>query len=99
MNYKKSNIVLGWITFLIATTVYFITIEDTVSLWDCGEYITAAYKLEVCHPPGAPLFMLLGRLFSFFTSPEMVAVWINPMSRIINLVYYSIYVLVYNHVG
>lgn len=82
MNYKKSNIVLGWITFLIATIVYFITIEDTVSLWDCGEYITAAYKLEVGHPPGAPLFMLLGRLFSFFASPEMVAVWINRMSAL-----------------
>lgn len=82
MNYQKSNIVLGWITFLIATIVYFITIEDTVSLWDCGEYITAAYKLEVGHPPGAPLFMLLGRLFSFFASPEMVAVWINRMSAL-----------------
>jgi hypothetical protein len=82
MNYQKSNIVLGWITFLIATIVYFITIEDTVSLWDCGEYITAAYKLEVGHPPGAPLFMLLGRLFSFFAAPDMVAVWINRMSAL-----------------
>ena len=54
MDYKKSNIYLGWFVFLIATIVYFITIESTVSLWDCGEYITAAYKLEVGHPPGAP---------------------------------------------
>lgn len=68
--------------FLIATIVYFLTIEDTVSLWDCGEYITAAYKLEVGHPPGAPLFMVLGRLFSFFAEPENVAVWINRLSAL-----------------
>ena len=82
MNYNKLNNLVGWIVFLIATTVYFITIEDTVSLWDCGEYITAAYKLEVGHPPGAPLFMLFGRIFSFFAEPEMVAVWINRMSAL-----------------
>lgn len=82
MNYNKLNNLTGWIVFLIATTVYFLTIEDTVSLWDCGEYITAAYKLEVGHPPGAPLFMLLGRLFSFFAEPEMVAVWINRLSAL-----------------
>lgn len=82
MNYKKSNLYLGWLVFLIATIVYFITIEDTVSLWDCGEYITAAYKLEVGHPPGAPLFMVLGRLFSFFAEPENVAVWINRLSAL-----------------
>lgn len=80
MNYKKLNIATGWLVFLVATIVYFMTIEDTVSLWDCGEYVTAAYKLEVGHPPGAPLFMLLGRLFTFFTTPENVAVWINRMS-------------------
>lgn len=82
MNYNKLNNLVGWFVFLIATTVYFITIEDTVSLWDCGEYITAAYKLEVGHPPGAPLFMVAGRLFSFFADPEMVAVWINRMSAL-----------------
>jgi hypothetical protein len=82
MNYKKLNVYLGWLVFLIATVVFFITIEDTVSLWDCGEYITAAYKLEVGHPPGAPLFMVLGRLFSFFANPEDVAVWINRLSAI-----------------
>ena len=82
MTYKKWNQYLGWLVFLIATAVYFITIEDTVSLWDCGEYITAAYKLEVGHPPGAPLFMILGRLFSFFADPTEVAVWINRLSAI-----------------
>jgi hypothetical protein len=82
MNYKKLNVYLGWFVFLIATIVYFMTIEDTVSLWDCGEYITAAYKLEVGHPPGAPLFMILGRLFSFFAAPENVAIWINRLSAV-----------------
>ena len=99
MNYKKINNYLGWLVFLIATTVYFITIEDTVSLWDCGEYITAAYKLEVGHPPGAPLFMVLGRLSSFFADPENVAVWINRLSAVsssatILFMYWSITLLV-----
>ena len=82
MNYNKLNNLVGWFVFLIAATVYLITLEDTVSLWDCGEYITAAYKLEVGHPPGAPLFMILGRIFSFFAEPEMVAVWINRVSAL-----------------
>ena len=81
-NYKRINTILGWIIFFIATAVYFITLEDTVSLWDCGEYITAAYKLEVGHPPGAPLFMVIGRLFSFFSNPTDVAVWINRLSAL-----------------
>ncbi|MDX1652263.1 MAG: DUF2723 domain-containing protein [Brumimicrobium sp.] len=83
MSYKKLNISLGWLAFLISTIVYFITVEDTVSLWDCGEYITAAYKLEVGHPPGAPFFMLVGRLFSLFASDVTeVALWINRMSAL-----------------
>ena len=61
MGYNKLNKIIGWVVFAIATAVYLMTIESTVSLWDCGEYITAAYKLEVGHPPGAPLFMVLGR--------------------------------------
>ena len=82
MNYRKLNVYTGWLVFLIATIVYFLTIESTVSLWDCGEYITAAYKLEVGHPPGAPFFMLVGRLFSFFADPTDAAVWINRLSAI-----------------
>jgi hypothetical protein len=82
MSYKNWNLSLGWLVFLVATIVYFITLEDTVSLWDCGEYITAAYKLEVGHPPGAPLFMILGRIFSFFAEPADVAVWINRLSAV-----------------
>ncbi len=99
MNYKKINLYLGLFVFLVATIVYFMTIEDTVSLWDCGEYITAAYKLEVGHPPGAPLFMVLGRLFSFFADPENVAVWINRLSALsssatILFMFWSITILV-----
>lgn len=82
MNYKKINQIGGWIIFAVAAFVYLSTIEDTVSLWDCGEYITAAYKLEVGHPPGAPLFMMLGRTFSFMVDPENVAQMINSMSAL-----------------
>lgn len=82
MNYNKLNVIGGWLTFAIATIVYLMTIEGTVSLWDCGEYITAAYKLEVGHPPGAPFFMLVGRLFSFFVDTENVAMMINAMSAL-----------------
>jgi uncharacterized membrane protein YccF (DUF307 family) len=59
MTYSKWNTYLGWFIFAIASAVYLMTIEPTASLWDCGEYITAAYKLEVGHPPGAPLFMAM----------------------------------------
>ncbi len=82
MSYNRINNLVGWAVFLIATIIYFLTIESTVSLWDCGEYITAAYKLEVGHPPGAPLFMLIGRVFSFFAAPDQVAVWINRTSAL-----------------
>ncbi len=82
MDYKKLNNYTGWAVFAIATLVYLLTLEPTVSLWDCGEYITTAYKLEVGHPPGAPLFMMLGRLFSFFVAPESAAFMINFMSAL-----------------
>ena len=82
MNYTKINNVGGWITFILATLVYYFTIEETMSLWDCSEYILSAYKLEVGHPPGAPLFMMLGRLFSFFVSTDQVAFMVNMMSAL-----------------
>ena len=82
MDYKKLNNILGWSVFAIATIVYLLTMEQTTSLWDCGEYITTANKLEVGHPPGAPFFMILGRLFSAFASPENAAMMINSMSAL-----------------
>src|SRR4051812_895177 len=82
MDYKRLNNITGWLVFLVATVVYLMTIESTASLWDCGEYITAANKLEVGHPPGAPFFMVLGRLFSFFAAPDQVAVCINALSAL-----------------
>lgn len=68
--------------FIFASVVFCWTIEPTTSLWDCGEYITTSYKLEVGHPPGAPLYMMMGRLFSMFASPENAAMMINLMSAL-----------------
>ena len=81
--YQRINNVLGWIIGLLATFVYASTIEPTASFWDCGEYIATAYKLEVGHPPGAPLFLIIGRFFSLFASdPSEVAKMINLSSAI-----------------
>ncbi len=83
-NYTKLNRLIGWIVFLIATIVYFLTLEPTASWWDCGEYIATAYKLQVGHPPGAPLFQLLGRFFTLFAfgNTANVAMMINAMSAL-----------------
>lgn len=82
MEYKKLNNIIGWIIWAIASFVYLSTIEPTTSFWDCGEFIAAAYNLEVGHPPGAPLFMLIGRFFTMFTTPENAAVAINAISAL-----------------
>ncbi len=63
MRFTKVNNIVGWIVRLFATTVYVMTMEATGSFWDCGEFISSCFKLEVPHPPGAPLFALLGRFF------------------------------------
>src|SRR5664279_3416479 len=80
----KINNILGWSVFAIATTVYFLTLEPTASWWDCGEYISTAYKLQVGHPPGAPLFQMIGRFFSLFAFNDVsrVALMVNAMSAI-----------------
>ncbi len=76
---------LGWLTFLIAAFVYCSTIEPTASFWDCPEFITTGYKLEIGHPPGAPFFMLTANLFSHFTSdPTQVARMVNTMSALLS---------------
>ena len=82
MEYKKLNNIIGWLIWAIASFVYLATIEPTTSFWDCGEFIAAAYRLEVGHPPGAPLFMVIGRFFTLFTSAENAAVAINVMSAL-----------------
>ena len=84
MSFKKLNNIVGWFVFLIATIVYFLTLEPTVSWWDCGEYISTAYKLQVGHPPGAPLFQMIGRFFSLFAFGDVtkVALMINAMSAL-----------------
>lgn len=81
--YKLINNVLGWIVFAIASTVYLMTMEPTASFWDCGEFISSAYKLEVGHPPGAPFFMLTANLFTQLASdPSTVAKMVNTMSAL-----------------
>jgi hypothetical protein len=83
-NFKILNSITGWLVFFIATTVYILTIEPTASFWDCGEFISSAFKLEVGHPPGAPFFMLMGRIASLFAggNVEMVAKTVNMMSAL-----------------
>mgnify|MGYP000132515652 FL=1 len=82
--FKKLNNIIGWSVFSIASFVYLSTIEQTVSFWDCGEYIATAYKLQVGHPPGAPLFQLFGRIFTLFAAQgtSEVAVAINILSAL-----------------
>ncbi len=82
MDFKKLNLYGGWVVFAIAMFVYGSTIEPTTSFWDCGEYIATSNKLEVGHPPGAPTFMIIGRVFSMFAAPENVAMTINLLSAL-----------------
>ncbi len=83
--YKHINNVLGWIVFLVAAVVYCTTIEPTASFWDCPEFITTGYRLEVGHPPGAPFFMLTANLFTQLTSdPSHVARMVNTMSALLS---------------
>ncbi len=80
--FNKLNTIAGWSVFAIATLVYLFTVEETASFWDCGEFIASSYKLQVPHPPGAPFFLLMGRMFSFlaFGDGTQVAYWINQIS-------------------
>ena len=83
--YRIVDNVVGWLTFLIAAFVYCSTIEPTASFWDCPEFITTGYRLEVGHPPGAPFFMLTANLFSQFASDAtQVAYWVNTMSALLS---------------
>jgi hypothetical protein len=84
MNYKKINNLTGWIVCAIASTVFIVTMEPTGSFWDCGEFVSSCYKLQIPHPPGAPLFILLGRFFIilFGDNPLTAAKAVNSMSAL-----------------
>jgi len=80
-NFNKWNTALGWLTFFIALLVYSLTVEPTMSFWDCGEYIATAAKLEVGHPPGAPLYQMIGAFFAMFAADATkIALMVNMMS-------------------
>lgn len=82
-NFKKLNNIVGWLTFAVAAITYLLTIEPTASFWDCPEFITTSYRLEVGHPPGAPFFMILGRFFTILGgSAANAAVMVNSMSAL-----------------
>ncbi|MGI4875804.1 MAG: glycosyltransferase family 117 protein [Janthinobacterium lividum] len=81
-SFQRLNNLVGWVVFAIAAVVYMLTLEPTASFWDCGEFIACSYKLLVPHPPGAPTFLLLGRLFSLFSFGDVtkVSVLVNALS-------------------
>ena len=84
MNYSKVNNIVGWICFLIATITYVLTLEPSASFWDCGEFIASAFRMQVVHQPGAPLFLMLQRFFSIFAFGDVtkIAYWMNVGSAV-----------------
>ncbi|NVJ85855.1 MAG: DUF2723 domain-containing protein [Algoriphagus sp.] len=84
LNFKQLNNITGWVMFVIATLVYILTVEQTASFWDPGEFIAVSYKLQVPHPPGAPFFLLVYRMFSFlaFGNELNIAYWMNVGSSV-----------------
>ena len=84
MKYNKLNNLLGWLCFVIATATYVLTVEPTASFWDAGEFIAAAYKMQIVHQPGAPLFLMLQNIFSNFAigNTELIAYWMNVGSAV-----------------
>ena len=83
-NYRLINNISGWAVFIVAAFTYLMTIEPTASLWDCGEFIASAFKLEVGHPPGNPVFMVMARFFTLFAGGNVskVAAMVNSMSAL-----------------
>ncbi|NTV12230.1 MAG: DUF2723 domain-containing protein, partial [Zoogloea sp.] len=83
-NYRRWNNLTGWLLFVISTIIYLLTLEPTVSFWDCGEFILSAFKLQVGHPPGAPLFLMIGRVATLFAGGDgsKAAVMVNALAAI-----------------
>ncbi len=85
MNFKRVNNITGWAICIVACIIYLMTMEATGSFWDCGEFASSAYKLQIPHPPGAPLFILLGRLFMIpFSNPNNAILGLNSMSALMS---------------
>jgi hypothetical protein len=84
MNYTKTNNIFGWVAFLIASLTYILTLEPSASFWDCGEFIACIYRLQVAHQPGAPLFTMIGKIFSLLSFGDIhkVAYWTNIASAL-----------------
>ena len=80
--FKKIDLIGGWFCFVFASVIYLLTMEPSASFWDCSEFIATSYKLEIGHPPGAPLFMMISRFFTIFAGPEHAAAMANAMSAI-----------------
>jgi len=83
-NYRRWNNLTGWFVFVFSAIVYILTLEPTVSFWDCGEFILSAFKLQVGHPPGAPLFLMMGRVATLFAGDDLskVPVTVNILSAL-----------------
>ena len=90
-NYRRWNNLTGWFLFVFSAIVYLLTLEPTVSFWDCGEFILSAFKLQVGHPPGAPLFLMMGRIATLFAGGDTSKVALNgkhPVSPVQRICYY-----------
>lgn len=82
LTYKRINNITGWVICIIACAVFLLTMEATGSLWDCGEFASSAYKIQIPHPPGAPLFVLIGRIFMMPLGPHQAVRGLNTMSAL-----------------
>ena len=105
VNFERWNLNLGWVVFTVALIVYSMTVEPTVSFWDCGEYIAASTKLQIAHPPGAPFLQMVGAFFSLFAyEPSDIAKMVNYVAVIssaftILFLFYSPLILSHNPPG
>ena len=93
--FKKCNTITSFVVLAIATATYLLTIEPTVSFWDCGEFIASSYKLEVGHPPGNPTWQIFAKIFTLFVGPKHAAAAINACSAVCSaLTIYFLYLTI-----